>query len=326
VDVALAGVNKYKKLKYDMIIVDTSGRHYQEQALFEEMKELEAAIEPDEVIFVLDATIGQAAFQQAKAFGEAVDVGSIIITKLDSSSKGGGALSAVAATGSPIAFYGTGEGMTQIEEFEPHGFVSRMLGMGDAGSLARKIEEIDLDKQKEVAESIMAGHFAFRQMYDQYQTLLNMGDLSSLVDAMGMNKFMPKGGAPISMEDNVKRMLRVMDSMTDQEMDNPQLMRDDSRRRRIAAGSGMSLPFVQYVVDEQKRWAEMFKKMNKNVISRLTQMENSKGSNPKQMQQDLQAMARSMNPQMLRQLGGIGGLTNIMQKTWQAGQQTQTKK
>jgi signal recognition particle subunit SRP54 len=123
------------------------------------------------------------------------------------------------------------------------------------------------------------------------------------------------------MEDNVKRMLIVMDSMTDKEMGNPELLRDENRKRRIAAGCGLSLHFVQYVIDEQKRFAQMFKKMDKGALSRLAQMDTPKGMNARQMQHDLQNMARSMNPQMLQQLGGINGLSALMQKTWQAEKQ-----
>lgn len=320
VAVALAGVEKFKKERFDMIIVDTSGRHMQEKALFAEMRELEEAINPDEVIFVLDGTIGQAAYDQAKGFAEAVDVGSIIITKLDSSAKGGGALSAVAATNSPIAYFGTGEGMTMIEEFEPRGFVSRMLGFGDVMSLARKIEEIDLDKQQEVAESIMKGRFTFRELYTQYQTVLEMGDMSSLIDAMGMSKVMPKDKSPEAMERNVRRMLVVMDSMTDEEMEKPELLREEGRKKRIARGCGVRLEFVQYVIDEQKRFADLLRKLNKGTLQRLASLDSPKGMNQKMLRQDLQELTRKMNPQMLGQLGGMGGLANLMEKSFQAQQ------
>lgn len=129
VQLAMDGVRKFKKEGFDIIIVDTSGRHKQEAELFEEMKQIQAVIQPDNVIFVLDATIGQAADAQARAFSEAVKVGSIIITKMDGHAKGGGAISAVAATGSPIIFIGTGEHMYDLEPFSTQSFVSKMLGM-----------------------------------------------------------------------------------------------------------------------------------------------------------------------------------------------------
>jgi signal recognition particle subunit SRP54 len=124
-------------------------------------------------------------------------------------------------------------------------------------------------------------------------------------------------------------MLIVMDSMTKKEMSQPELLRDEqkqaeSRKRRIAAGASVSLQFVQYVGDEQRRWAQMFKKMDRGALSRLSQLETPKRMNTRQMQQDLHAMARSMNPQMLQQLGEINGLSNLMHKLWQAEKQAKS--
>ena len=128
VKVAVEGVERFKKELYDLIIIDTSGRHKQEASLFEEMRQLEQATKPDVVIFVMDSSIGQSAFDQAQAFKQSVDVGAVIITKLDGHAKGGGALSAVAATDSPVIFIGTGEHMDDFEEFNTQSFVLRLLG------------------------------------------------------------------------------------------------------------------------------------------------------------------------------------------------------
>ncbi|XP_021715977.1 signal recognition particle 54 kDa protein 2-like [Chenopodium quinoa] len=128
VKVAVEGVERLKKEVYDLIIIDTSGRHKQEASLFEEMRQLEQATKPDVVIFVMDSSIGQSAFDQAQAFKQSVDVGAVIITKLDGHAKGGGALSAVAATDSPVIFIGTGEHMDDFEEFNTQSFVLRLLG------------------------------------------------------------------------------------------------------------------------------------------------------------------------------------------------------
>ena len=190
---------------------------------------------PDEVIFVLDGTIGQMAESQTHAFSKTVGVGSIIVTKLDSDAKGGGALSSVAATGSPISFYGTGE------VSDAKSFVSRMLGFSDVMAFARKMEEIDMDKQKEIAQRIIEGHFTFKEMCQQYQTVLEMGDLLSLIETMGMKQYMPREMSSRDMSENVKRMLYVMESMTDQEME----LRDEGRKKRIARGCGMPLVLVQ---------------------------------------------------------------------------------
>ncbi|OHT01389.1 SRP54-type protein [Tritrichomonas foetus] len=313
VEVALSGVEKFKREKFNMVIVDTSGRHMQEAALFAEMQQLEDAINPDQVIFVLDGTIGQMAFNQAKAFSEAVGVGSIIVTKLDSDAKGGGALSAVAATNSPILFYGTGEGMSSLEVFDAKSFVSRMLGFGDVMAFARKMEEIDMDKQKQVAQRILEGHFTFREMYTQYQTVLEMGDLSSLMDTMGMKQFIPKEMSNESMTDNVKKMLVVIDSMSDEEVENPPLFRDESRRRRLARGTGLPPMFINYVIDEQKRFAKMFSKMSGPMIKKLIQMDQDPSSmNPRAMQQAMSGLTKAMDPRMLQQVGGLGGLQRLM--------------
>ena len=150
VKIAEEGVSKFKKEKYELIIVDTSGRHKQEEALFEEMKQVSAAIQPDDTIFIMDSHIGQACHDQALAFNKAVEIGSVIITKLDGHAKGGGALSAVAATQSPIIFIGTGEHFDDFEQFNPESFIKRLLGMGDIKGLFEKIQDVySQEKQKE---------------------------------------------------------------------------------------------------------------------------------------------------------------------------------
>merc|ERR1711981_1390099 len=136
--IAREGVEKFKAENFEIIIVDTSGRHKQEDSLFEEMLEIQKAIQPDNIIFTMDASIGQACESQAVAFKETVDIGSVIITKLDSHAKGGGALSAVAATKSPIIFFGTGEHIDDMEQFRTKPFIQKLLGMGDIDGLIRK--------------------------------------------------------------------------------------------------------------------------------------------------------------------------------------------
>lgn len=149
VEIAREGVEMFKEEGFEIIIVDTSGRHKQEQALFDEMKQVEQVVQPDEIIFVMDSSIGQACYDQALAFKKAVPVGSVIITKLDGHAKGGGALSAVTATESPIRFIGTGEHMTDIEEFEPQSFVNRLLGLGDLKKLFEVVKDILPEGQQE---------------------------------------------------------------------------------------------------------------------------------------------------------------------------------
>ena len=320
VEVALAGVEKFKKENFNMIIVDTSGRHMQETALFQEMQQLEDAINPDQVIFVLDGTIGQMAFNQAKAFSEAVGVGSIIVTKLDSDAKGGGSLSAVAATNSPILFYGTGEDMSSLEVFDARSFVSRMLGFGDVTALTRKMEEIDLNKQNEINQRILDGHFTFREMYAQYQTVNDMGSITSLMEAMGMQKCMPKDMSNDMMKNNIKKILVVIDAMTDEEMDNPELFKDNkARKRRLAKGTGLPLAFIEYVIDEQKKFAKMISSIKKPILKNLINMEkNPNQMNSRNMQKTMDSFVQAMDKRTLNQFGGAGAMQNVMKRAMTA--------
>ena len=168
VAIAREGVEAFRREKFELIIVDTSGRHRQEEALFEEMVELRDAVDPDNIVFVMDSTVGQGIREQAAAFRNAVDVGSVIITKLDGHAKGGGALSAVAVTGSPITFVGTGEHFDALETFDARSFVSRMLGWGDVKGLMTKFTDVmDAEQQKEMVQRIQKGQFTLRDMYNQ---------------------------------------------------------------------------------------------------------------------------------------------------------------
>ena len=132
----------FKKEKYEIIIIDTSGRHKQEQALFDEMIGIKDAINPNDIVFIMDSSIGQACYDQATAFKNSVDVGSVIVTKLDGHAKGGGAISAVAATHSPIIFIGLGEHFDDFESFDSQSFVKRLLGVGDLGGFIKKVKDI----------------------------------------------------------------------------------------------------------------------------------------------------------------------------------------
>jgi signal recognition particle subunit SRP54 len=189
VKIARDGVDMFKKEGQEIIIVDTSGRHKQEASLFEEMQQIAEAVQPDDIVFVMDSSIGQAALEQATAFKEAVAVGSVIMTKLDGHAKGGGALSAVAATESPIVFIGTGEHFDDFETFEVRSFVSRLLGMGDVGGLMNAIKDAGLDKQPELYQKLSQGVFTLRDMYEQFQNVMKMGPLGKVMSMIpGMSQ------------------------------------------------------------------------------------------------------------------------------------------
>ncbi|KAF4727511.1 hypothetical protein FOZ62_023083 [Perkinsus olseni] len=269
VQVASEGVALFKEERYDLIIVDTSGRHKQESALFDEMKQVSDAVKPDDVIFVMDSHIGQACSTQATAFSSAVDVGSVIITKLDGHAKGGGALSAVAATDSPIIFIGTGEHLDDFERFEVKGFVGRLLGMGDLAGLADSIANaVNIDEQKETMERLQAGKaFTLRDLYSQLQAVMNMGSMSkmlSMIPGMGGN-----ANAMMSDEASIKRVkgfLVMMDSLTSAEMDAVKPIYEGSRIMRISRGSGHHPYAVIELIEEHKRMQKMLQRMGKTGL------------------------------------------------------------
>lgn len=208
VQIAKDGVTQFKREGFELVIVDTSGRHKQEDDLFEEMKQVEKTINPDEVIFVMDSSIGQACYDQALAFKKAVKVGSVIITKLDGHAKGGGALSAVAATESPITFIGTGEHFNDIEKFEAESFVNRLLGFGDLRKLFDTIKEIVPEGQQEqFLEKLASGKFRLKDLQTQYNSILNIGPLNQFMSFIpGMNNLMQ--GQQVNEQEGIKKIKR----------------------------------------------------------------------------------------------------------------------
>jgi signal recognition particle subunit SRP54 len=249
VSIAAEGVDIFKQEKYEIIIVDTSGRHMQEDKLFEEMQEIHKAIDPQETIFVMDGSIGQACYDQATAFRNAVNVGSVIITKLDGHAKGGGALSAVAATNSPIIFLGVGETFDDLEPFEPKSFIKRLLGLGDLSHLFKTVQEaIPQDKQAEIAKTIQEGKFTLRNMKEQFQSVLNMGSLGTVMSMIpGMSSNLIPKGKEKEATARIKRFLYMMDSMNNAELDSLKPL-NQSRIRRIARGSGTSIAEVNQLI------------------------------------------------------------------------------
>ena len=222
----------------DIVIFDSSGRHSLEAELVQEIKDLAGIIKADEIVLVMDATTGQQAGPQAKAFHEAVGVTSVILTKLDGSAKGGGALSAVAETKAPITFVGVGEKIDDLEKFNPPRFISRLLGMGDLQSLLEKAQEaVDQKKAEETAKKILAGKFTLREMYEQMEMLTKMGPLQKIFTMLpGMSGKM--SDEELEATQQRLRVFRIiMDSMTDSELDNPREIKSH-HITRIARGSG----------------------------------------------------------------------------------------
>ena len=249
----------------DIIIVDTAGRHKEEKDLIKEMKDLEKHIKPDEVIMVIDGTIGQQALAQAKTFHEATPIGAIIVTKLDGSSRGGGALSAVAATGAPIKFIGTGEKIEDIEAFIPSRFVGRLLGMGDLETLLEKVKEAEIKVPQKKAKDIMSGNFTLTDMYEQFEAVKKMGPFGKVLKMIpGMSTDVPEEMLNTA-EGRLEKWGIIIQSMTPAEKENPKLF-NSSRARRIARGSGTTEKDVkellkQYVM--MRKMLKMFKRKKK---------------------------------------------------------------
>ena len=249
----------------DLIIVDTAGRHKEEKDLIKEMKELEKNIHPEEVIMVIDGTIGQQALAQAKTFHEATPIGAIIVTKLDGSSRGGGALSAVAATGAPIKFIGTGEKIEDIEAFIPSRFVGRLLGMGDLETLLEKVKDAEIKVPKKKAKDIMSGNFTLTDMYEQFQAVKKMGPFGKVLKMIpGMSTDVPEEMLNTA-EGRLDKWGIIIQSMTPAEKENPKLL-NSSRAKRIARGSGTTEKEVKELLKQyimMRKMLKMFKHKKK---------------------------------------------------------------
>lgn len=306
VRIAIDGVERFKSEGYDLIIVDTSGRHKQEAALFAEMGQMAEVLSPTDIIFVMDSAIGQAAHDQALAFKQRVSVGSVIITKLDGHAKGGGAISAVSATQSPITFIGTGEHIDEFEPFKASTFVGRLLGMGDVSGLVNSIKEAGLHENVEMYKRITEGVFTLRDMYDQFDSIAKLGPINKVMGMIpGMSEMM-KGGGGVDGSQRIKRFQHIMDSMTVEEMENPKISFNPSRVERIARGSGRHPREVDELLFEYKRFSKVVGKVGKMSKKNMNVNQMSKNAS--------QTFEQFMDPQMMARLGGQGGMQKMMRE------------
>jgi len=260
VKIALDALKQFSEK--DVIIIDTAGRHKEEQELIKEMMMLEKNIKPDEVMLVIDGTIGQQAMVQAKAFNEATPIGSILVTKLDGSARGGGALSAVAATGAPIKFISTGEKIEDIEPFIPSRFVGRLLGMGDLETLIDKVREAEVKVPEKKAKAILSGKFTLTDMYEQFEAMKGMGPFKKLLKMLpGMSYDIPEDMLNMA-EDRLEKWRVVIQSMTPQEKNDPKIF-NSSRIKRVARGSGASEKEVKELLKQYSMMRRMLKTLRR---------------------------------------------------------------
>jgi len=246
------------------------------------MKNIFKAVKPDEKLLVIDAATGQQAGPQAKAFHDAVGITGIVLTKLDGTAKGGGALSAAAEVGAPIVFIGTGEHMEDLEAFDPTRFISRLLGMGDIQSLLEKAQEAMKEKEEmeKVANRIMSGKFTLTDMYQQMEMLSGMGPLRKIAEMLpfGMVSKVKEKDMDETQQ-RLKKFKVIMDSMTKEEMEDPSIIKS-SRIKRIARGAGVETKEVKELLKYYRMMKNMMKnlsgnrKFRKNLMKQLKFMDN----------------------------------------------------
>ena len=243
------GLPKFRKL-YEVIIIDTQGRHALEENLIEEIININEISHADHRWLVIDAALGQQASEQARRFHEAIGIDGVLVTKMDGTAKGGGALSAVAETQSGIVFIGSGETIEDLERFDPDGFISRLLGMGDLKALVERAEEAVSAEDLDV-NAILKGRFTLRDMYKQLEALNKMGPLKQIMSML------PLGGMQIPDEayditsTKMQRYKVIMDSMTPSELDDPSII-GGSRVQRIARGAGVAPEDVRDLIKYYK--------------------------------------------------------------------------
>ncbi|MES1919478.1 Signal recognition particle [Bonamia ostreae] len=300
--IAVEGVERFRSDEFEIILVDTSGRHKQEDSLFAEMTAISTNIEPDDVVFVMDSTIGQSAFEQAEAFGQAVSVGSVVLTKLDGHAKGGGAISAVSATQCPVSFIGTGEHFDDFEQFSAASFVSRLLGKWDVEGIVNLYNEskVDID-EPELMKKLMRGKFSLRDMKGQLQTILNMGPgLIRMIPGLG--KMMPDDAGEKS-QTVIKQYMTLTDSMTDNELDGDVKTLNDSRMLRISRGAGLQIAVLKNLLSAfkpfKKLGGNLGKIANKTGVSDLNKLSSSQ-------------LASAIDPGALKNFGGKKGFEQLI--------------
>jgi signal recognition particle subunit SRP54 len=263
--IARIGVERYRKEKADLVIIDTAGRHKNEADLMQEMRVLAKAIEPDEIALVIDASIGQAALSQAKAFNDVTKIGSIIVTKLDGTAKGGGALSAVVATGAKIKFISTGEKIDDLEQFIPSSFVGRILGIGDLKGLIEHVKESEAEIPEKKARAFMEGRFTLRDMYEQLEAVRKLGPLKKIWSMIPGGYSIPEEAIETA-EKRLDLWRVIIQSMTKQEVEEPRIV-DSSRARRIARGSGTTERDVKELINQYTSMRKMIKTLKRKQLS-----------------------------------------------------------
>lgn len=277
VKIATDAIAYAKSNGFNVVIVDTAGRLAIDEQMMKEIGDIKKAINPSETLFVVDSMTGQDAVNTAKTFNEKLDFDGVVLTKLDGDTRGGAALSIKAVVNKPIKFVGTGEKMDALDVFHPNRMADRILGMGDVVSLVERAQEqYDEGKARELQRKIAKNEFNFNDFYDQIQQIKKMGSVKDLMGMMpGMGKMMK--GVDID-DDAFKPLESMVMSMTPQEREKPDLL-NGSRRRRIAAGSGIDVNEVNKIIKQFEETRKMMRLMSnkKNMANMMSQMKGMKG-------------------------------------------------
>ena len=257
-DIVKKGLKHFENSNLDIILIDTAGRHKEEKDLLDEMTQISKVAEPDLSLLVIDGTIGQQCFSQAEAFNRIVPVGGIVITKLDSSAKGGGALAASAATGAQVMYVGTGERIDDLEQFSPTRFVGRLLGMGDVQAVLDLAKRLENEADEVRMKRISSGKMNMEDFYYQLEEVTKVGSLQNLMETMPGLSGMVKEDQLEHMEERVDRWRYIIQSMNKDEKADPDLL-NASRIKRIARGSGWPEHEVKELVKNYKNSKTMMK-------------------------------------------------------------------
>ncbi len=278
-DIGVAALDYARRHHHDVLIVDTAGRLGIDEAMMQEISELETILKPIETLFVVDAMQGQDAVNTAKAFSDALPLTGIILTKLDGDSRGGAALSVRHVTGKPIKFTGIAEKLTGLEEFHPDRMASRILGMGDVlGLIEEAHRSADQDEAKKLMKKMRSGKgFDLNDFRMQFQQMKKMGGMSAMMDKLPAH--LSQAAQNVNVDEKViNRTEAIINSMTPQERTKPDILKA-TRKRRIAAGSGVSVQEVNRVLSQFEQARKMMKMMNKGGMSKM--MRGLKGMMPK---------------------------------------------
>ena len=258
-DIVKNGLKHFAGQTLDVILIDTAGRHKEEKDLLEEMDRINKVADPDLALLVIDGTIGQQCFNQAEAFHKTIPVGGIIITKLDSSAKGGGALAASAATGAQIMYIGTGERIDDLEKFSPTRFVGRLLGMGDIKAVLDLAKRLENEGDDVRMKRISSGKMNMEDFLSQLEEVSKMGSLQGIIDSMPGLSGMVKGDQAAQMEGRVTKWRFIIQSMTKDERADPEGLLNSSRIKRISRGSGWPEGEVKELIKNYKNSKNMMK-------------------------------------------------------------------